>query len=364
MKFSISKTALLEALQVVQGVVSLRSTLPILSNVLIKADKKHLTLTTTDLDVSMRCNVEATIKSSGATSLPVRRLLSIVRELPEGNVDVEVDDKNAATIKAGAAFFKIMGLSEDEFPPSPTVEGGTAHSMAQASLRDMFRKTSYAVSTDETRRVLNGVHLSFRGDKLTMVATDGRRLALVEHAIDVPEKNEKDMIIPAKAVKELVHVLKDEGDAQLHVLDKQVAVECANVLMVCKLIEGNYPNFRQVVPSQCEERVTVERESLLVALRRVSLLTTDKANSVRLTFAKNKIEISTVTPDVGEAREAIPIKYSGKQISVAFNPEYVMDPLRNMDDDEVFFELVDDLSPGVIKCASPFVYVLMPMRIS
>ena len=364
MKFSISKTVLQDALQIVQGVVSLRSTLPILSNVLIKAEKKYLTLTTTDLDVSMRCTVEATIKSFGSTSLPVRRLLSIVRELPEGNIDIEVDDKNAATIKSGASFFKIIGLSEDEFPPLPTVDGGTAYGMQQSILREILRKTSYAVSTDETRRVLNGVHLSFRGDKLTMVATDGRRLALVEQAMDVPDKSEQDMIMPAKAVNELLHVLKDEGEVQLHVLEKQVAVECANVLLVCKLIEGNYPNFRQVVPSQCEERVTVERESLFMALRRVSLLTTDKSNSIRLTFGKNKLEISTVTPDVGEAREALAIKYSGKQISVAFNPEYVMDPLRNIDDDEIFFELVDDLSPGVIKCASSFLYVLMPMRIS
>lgn len=364
MKFNIEKAAFLEVLQMVQGVVSIRSTLPILSNVLVQAQKSQLLLTTTDLDVSVRCSVKASVKKTGATTLPVRRLLSIVRELPDGEIDIDVDDKNMASITCGASYFKINGISDDEFPPLPKMSGGFSYSIDQGAFKEMLRKTAYAVSTDETRHVLNGVHLSFKEEKLTMVATDGRRLALVEHEVEFPETAERDLIIPTKAVNELQHVLQDEGSLKIHALDSQAAVEFNDVLLVSKLIDGSYPNFKQVVPSSCDERVTVERESLLLALRRVALLTTDKSSSVKLTFGKNKLEITAITPDVGEARETLPIKYSSKEISVAFNPEYVMDPLRNMDNDEIYFELTDELSPGVIKCDIPFLYVLMPMRVS
>lgn len=364
MKFSINKAAFLEVLQMVQGVVSIRSTLPILSNFLLHVQKNKLELTTTDLDISVRCSVDAKVSKTGATSLPVRRLLSIVRELPDAEIEIDVGEKSIATITCGSSFFKINGLPEDEFPPLPKLTGGTSYSLDQGVFKEMLRKTAYSVSTDETRHVLNGVHMGFRDGKLTLVATDGRRLALVEHEIDFPESAERDLIIPSKAVDELQHALKDEGTLKIHALETQVAIEFDGVLIVTKLIEGSYPNFKQVIPAQCEERVTIEREGMLLALRRVALLTTDKSNSVKMTFTKNKLEITAVTPDVGEARETLPIKYSGKEISVAFNPEYVMDPLRNLDNDEIYFEMTDDLSPGVIKSDIPFVYVLMPMRVS
>lgn len=364
MKLTISKAALLEGLQKVQGVVSVRSSLPILANVLLQGRDGKLSLSTTDLDVSIRCVVDADIKTDGATSLPVRRLLSIVRELSDQDIDLDVDSRNNASLRCGASFFKLNGLSQDEFPPIPSFEGGYSYTLDQGALREMLRKCAYAVSTDETRHVLNGVHLSFQGDKLTVVATDGRRLALVEHEVEFPEEAQRDMIVPTKAVNELLHVLQDEGTVKVHALDNQLAVELENALIVTKLIEGNYPNFRQVIPSSCDERVTIERESMLMALRRVALLTTDKSNSIKLTFGDNNLQITAVTPEVGEAEEKLPIKYGGKEISVAFNPEYVMDPLRNLDSDEIYFEMSDELSPGVIKCDIPFLYVLMPMRIS
>lgn len=388
MKITVSKDQMLEALQQVQTVVSTRTTLPILSNVLLRATGDTLELTTTDLDVGIQRKISADVAKPGATSLPARRLFGIFRELPAGEAEIEVDEKNIASIRCGSSFFKIMGLPAEEFPPLPKFDGGKHFKIAQTNLRDMFRKTSYAISNDETRYVLNGAFLQFKADKLTMVATDGRRLALAEQDLEFPKANEVEGILPTKAVNELMHLLGDKGEVQAIVTENQMAFEMQvsaapvtgaqpekgkeekvksdspNLMIVSKLIEGNYPNYRQVIPSECKERVTLERESLLTALRRASLLCTEKSNSVKLQFTKNNLAVIAKSPDVGEARESVTINYKGKEIAVAFNPEYMMDPLRNLDSDEVHLELIDELSPGVIKVNAPFLYVLMPMRMS
>ena len=173
-----------------------------------------------------------------------------------------------------------------------------------------------------------------------------------------------DIIIPAKAVTEISRLLTDDGDAKLTVGANQVSFEANNTLLVSKLIEGNYPNYRQVIPGEARERVTLEREQFLNAVHRVSLLSSDKSNSVKLVFTKNNIDIIANTPEVGEARESLAVTYKGRDFSVAFNPEFLMAPLRNLPNDEVFLDLIDEMSPGVIKVQSPFLYVLMPMRIS
>ncbi|MBN2301540.1 MAG: DNA polymerase III subunit beta [Lentisphaerae bacterium] len=364
MKFTIAKSSLLEGLQTVQNVVGIRSTLPILANVLLVGEKNTLTLSTTDLDVSVRCSVEANITKAGASTMPVRRLSSIIRELPEAEIEIEIDDKDVAIVKCGSSFFKIIGLSEEEFPPVSKPEGKYVYRIDQGVFKEMLKKASYAASSDETRYVLNGVFLGFKSGKLTVVATDGRRLALVEYEVEFPEEAAVEMILPSKTVNELLHTLADQGDLKIISKEKQILFEFDKILIASKLIDGTYPNYKQVIPAQCEERVVVERESLLTALKRVSLVTTNKSNAVKLTFGKNKLSVSSNTPEVGEARETIPIKYTGKEISVAFNPEYMMDPLKNLNNDEIFIELTDDLSPGVIKCDMPFVYVLMPMRIN
>ena len=364
MKFEITKAALQDGLQKVQNVDSQRSTLPILSNVLLNADKAGLWLTTTDLEVTVRCRVDADVQKPGASTVPARRIASIVRELPDSAIEVQIDDKNVASVTCGSSFFKVIGLSEDEFPPLPKTEGKQTYTLDQGIFREMLRKSAYAASTDETRYVLNGVYLSFKGGKLTTVATDGRRLALVEQEVEFPSEAEVDMILPSKAVAELMHVLQDEGELKIHASDNQVVFEFSDVMVASKLIEGTYPNYKQVIPNQCDERVTLERESLLTALRRVSLVTADKSNATKLSFTKNKLSVTLSTPDVGEAHETIPIKYTGKDVEVAFNPEYMMDPLKNLTNDEIAIELTDELSPGVIKTDIPFLYVLMPMRIS
>jgi DNA polymerase-3 subunit beta len=364
MKFSVSKEKLLAGLQTVQNVVSTRTTLPILSNVLLQAEGDQVRLTTTDLDVGVSGGITAQIEKPGATTLPARRLATIVRELPAAEIQIEVDSKNVASIRCGQSFFKILGLPEEEFPPLPKFDDTRTFTIPQQLLRDALKKTSYAISTDETRYVLNGILFSFKENKLTLVATDGRRLALVDLEVEFPRSQEVDIIVPTKAVTELGRLLGDEGDVRLSVGENQVSFQINDTLLASKLIEGNYPNYRQVIPGDAKERVTLERELFLNAVHRVSLLSSEKSNSVKLVFTKNNIEIAANTPDVGEARESLAVAYKGREFSIAFNPEFLQAPLRALANDEIYLDLIDEMSPGVIKIQSPFLYVLMPMRIS
>ena len=364
MKFSATKEKLLEGLQQVQNVVSTRTTLPILSNVLLQAKGGEVLLTTTDLDVGVRGSFEASVEKDGATTLPARRLFTIIRELPSSEVSIEVDGKNAASIRSGQSFFKILGLPEEEFPPLPKFDSAKVVTIRQKDLRDGLRKTSYAISTDETRYVLNGLLFSFKENKLTLVATDGRRLAMVDIELEFPKSHEADIIVPTKAVTELGRLLTEDGEVKVSVGSGQIAFDLNNTLLVSKLIEGNYPNYKQVIPTETKERVTLERETFLNSLRRVSLLASDKSNSIKLNFSKNNIDITANTPEVGEAKESLPVAYKGRDFSIAFNPEFLMAPLRALGEDEVFLDLIDEMSPGVLKIQTPFLYVLMPMRIS
>lgn len=364
MKFRISKEVFLEGLQKVQHVVSSRTTLPILSNVLIVAKEGRLQFTTTDLDVGITGSVEAQIEKEGATTLPAKRLVSIVKELPASEVEVSVDSKNHASIRCGPSFFKIIGLGEDEFPPLPDFAGAKEFRIPQVVMRDGLKKTSYAISTDETRYVLNGIYASFREGKMTLVATDGRRLAMVDADLEFPASHETDVIIPSKAVQELQRLLGDTGDVILKLNDSQVSFIVGDSLLCSKLIEGNYPNYRQVIPGDSNERVVIVREALLETVRRVSLLSSDKSNSVKLVFSENRIEISANSPDVGEAQEIMDVIYQGPPMQIAFNPEFLQAPLRNLDTNDVYLDLIDEMSPGVLRIEGTFLYVLMPMRVT
>jgi DNA polymerase-3 subunit beta len=364
MKFAVTKEALLDGLQRIQNVVSTRSTLPVLTNALLETSKTGLRLTTTDLEVSVRCEVAAQVEKPGSTTLPARRLSAIVRELPASEITLETDAKNISTLRCGSSFFKIYGLPKEEFPPFPSFKDAKVYTIRQSELKSGLRRTSYAISVDETRYVLNGILFSFKENKLTLVATDGRRLALFDSDLEFPHSHERDFIVPTKAVTELQRLLGEEGELQIAVSENLVSFELSGSQLVSKLVEGNYPNYRQVIPGEPKERVTLEREAFLNSVRRVSLLSNDKTSSVRLSFSRNNLDIAANTPEVGEAREALAVVYRGRDLSIAFNPEFLMDPLRNLPSDEIHLELIDEMSPGVIKINTPFLYVLMPMRVS
>ncbi len=369
MKLSIAKEHLLTGLQAVQNVVGSRTTLPVLSNVLLAAAEGKLELTATDLDVTIVCAVPATVERPGKTTVPVKRLFSITRELGAPEIELDVDDKAVMAIRAGGSFFKINGLSGEEFPPVTVLKQSRAVSLPQDTLKAMVRKTSFAASSDEARYVLNGLFFSLKEHKVTLVATDGRRLAMTEEEANVPAEAQADFIVPTKAINELNRLLTGAGAVEIRFSENQVvftmmAENGLGVVVQSKLVDGNYPNYRQVIPGECQERITLSREELLAALRRAELMTSDKSNSVKLTFSRNQLAITANTPEIGESREDLAINHQGKDFAIAFNPTYLMDPLKALDEPEVALELIDELSPGVIKTMKPFLYVIMPMRMS
>ena len=364
MKFKIVRSKFLEGLKSVQNVVAGKGSLPILQNVLMEGGNGELVMTTTDLDISIRSTVECEIIEPGSTTLPVKLLFNSVSKVAEGEVVVEVDSKERATITAGSAKFKLAGLPESEFPRLPKDEDAYSYTITQVTLREMFRKVAYAASQDDTRRTLKGVLMSFKDSKLTMVATDGRRLALVENEIEFPKDFEKDIVLPSKAVQELQRSLTGEDNTSIMVQKTQVAFKLGTVMIYSKLMDDVYPNYRQVIPGETAEKIAVDRQLLLDALDRASVMTMDEAHSTKLIFSEGKLTVTSAASDIGEAKDEVPIKYAGETIEIIFNPSYVMDPLKAIDDDEVTINLNNGHSPAVIKCSVPFIYVLMPLRIS
>jgi len=375
MKFKINQDHFSNGLQQVLNVVATRSTMPILSNVLIEAEEGHISLTTTNLDLGIRCRIKAEVSETGRITLPVRKLATIVRELPVNEVFIETSESNQAKITSGGSLFKIMGISAEEFPPLPSFENRKVFELTQEEIVGMLKSVSYAQSTDENRYILNGVYFNFADDKLTLVATDGRRLGLTALELDVTDDNAGSLILPAKTVGELERLLGKGEKVNVAFNDRQAAFEIAideagdsglvdHLYLVSKIVEGNYPNYRQVIPKETEHRVKIERELMLECVHRAALVTSDKSNSVKLKVSKNLLEISGQSSEYGESHESMAIAYDGPEVQVAFNPQFLMEPLKALSKDEVFFEFKDELSPGLFKTLDNFICVIMPLRLN
>jgi DNA polymerase-3 subunit beta len=331
---------------------------------MLEANDGKLNLVTTDIDISIKSTVDCEVVEAGATTLPVKLLFSTISSCAEGAIDLDTDMQERARISAGSAAFKLSGMNVADFPSLPSAENSFAYAIPQATLREMLRKTSYAVSQDETRKTLKGVLMSFKDGKLTMVATDGRRLALVEHEIEFPAAAEKDIILPSKVVSELQRSLSGDGEVKITIEKTQVSFNLGDTQIYSKLLDEIYPNYRQVIPQNCRERINVDRNLLLDAIDRASVMMMEESSSTRLTFDSNQLLVSAVAADIGEAKDIVPIKYSGEKIDIVFNPSYVKDPLKAIDDDEISIELNDGSSPAIIRCSVPFLYVMMPLRIN
>lgn len=374
MKFKINRDHFANGLAQVLNVVGSKATMPILSNVLIEAEKDHISLTTTNLDLGIRCRIKAEIKDPGAVTLPVKRLAGIVRELPNLDVTVDGSPNHQVKLTSGGSTFKIMGIGKEEFPPLPEFGEEKAHSLAQSELATMLRSVAYAQSNDESRYILNGVYFNFRDGRLFLVATDGRRLAMVSKEMEVPADAAGAIILPAKTVGELTRLLDKGEKVQISFNDRRAAFQVAtdkdasglvdNIYLYSKVVEGNYPNYQQVIPKETHQRIKLERELLLQCVHRAALVCSEKANSVKIRLTSNLLEITAQSPDFGEAHESMAISYSGPDLQVAFNPAFVMDPLKALSKDEVFFEVKDEVSPGVFKTLDNFVCVIMPVRLS
>lgn len=375
MKFKINQDHFSNGLQQVLNVVATRSTMPILSNVLIEAEEGHISLTTTNLDLGIRCRIKADVTETGSTTLPVRKLATIVRELPVNEVFIETSKNNQAKITSGGSLFKIMGLGSEEFPPLPNFENRKVFELSQEEIVNMLKSVSYAQSTDENRYILNGVYFNFTDEKLTMVATDGRRLGLTALDLNISEENAGSLILPAKTVGELERLIGKGEKVKIAFNDRQAAFEVDidesgdtglvdHLYLVSKIVEGNYPNYRQVIPKETEHRVKIERELMLECVNRAALVTSDKNNSIKLKVSKNLLEITGQSTEYGESHESMAIAYDGPEVQVAFNPQFLMEPLKALTKDEVFFEFKDELSPGLFKTLDNFICVIMPLRLN
>lgn len=374
MKFKINRDHFANGLAQVLNVVGSKATMPILSNVLIEAEKDQVSLTTTNLDLGIRCKIKAEIKEAGSVTLPVKRLSSIVRELPNVDVTVDASPNHQVKLSSGGSTFRIMGIGKEEFPPLPEFGDEKAFTLEQSELLSMIKSVAYAESQDETRYILNGVFFNFREGKFSLVATDGRRLALTSKEMEIAAESAGSIILPAKTVSELSRLLDKGEKVKINFNDRRCAFQIASnkdstglvdsIYLYSKVVEGNYPNYNQVIPKETHQRIKLERELFLQCVHRAALVCSEKANSVKLKLTSNLLEITAQSPDFGEAHESMAINYSGPDLQVAFNPAFVMDPLKALTKDEIFFELKDEISPGVFKTLDNFVCVIMPVRLS
>ncbi len=368
MKFTVLRSRFLELLSHVQSVVPNKPSLQIISNAMFQASEEGtLTLTATDLDLSVRATLstDVTVEVPGSTTLPVRKIVEILRMAPEGEVSFDIGEDDVARVITSAAKYRVIGLNTRQFPViKEPDETNRIFTIDRATFREMLRKTAYAASTDETRRVLTGVCLRFRDNKLTMVATDGKRLSLVEQEMEFPEDSACEMILPPKAVAELSRLLGGEGPMRIVGQAGQIMFDCDSFRFYSKLIEGVYVAYESVIPTSCDERVTVDRNELMSSIQRVAIMSNDKSHAVRLSFADGTLTLLANNTESGEASDVLPIKYAGRALSANYNPNYIMDCIRNLDTDDIIFELNEGTGPAVLKSTGvPFLCVIMPLRI-
>ena len=376
MKFKINKEHFATGLRQVTNVVSSKPSMPVLNNVLIKAEGDTVVLTTTNLDLGIRCSIKAEVEKPGEITLPVKKLAAIVNSMPQQEITLESGDGQVARIRSGRSDFqRFNGLKAEDFPPLPSFVDQHNYELGPQELLNMLRSVSYAQSSDENRYILNSVFFNFSEGKLTLVATDGRRLALISRDMKIDREDEGSIILPAKTVSELEKLLTQGKNVKISFNDRQVAFDIevgeessgngltGSIYLVSKIVEGSYPNYKQVIPKETEHRIKVERELMLETVRRVALMTTDKQNSVRLKIFDNCLEISGQSSDFGEAKEPIEVEYDGPEVQIGFNSEFLLSPLSNLTKDEIFFEFKDEMSPGVFKTLDNFLCVVMPLRI-
>ncbi len=364
MKIECDKDTLLKGVSTVQNAISARSTLPILSNILLETNKESLAITGTDLDIGIIINIPVKVGAPGSITVPAKKFLDIVKELPDSQVTLSVRKNNMMHVVCENTQFKIMGIPKDDFPKLPEFKDKTSVNLEQALLKTMLDMTSFAISRDETRYILNGVYVVIKKNLIRVVATDGRRLALIEREINLPKAMDKKVIIPVKTVQELQRNLKDFGEVAVFFADNQVMFDFGSLVIISRLIEGEFPNYEQVIPKELKDKVVVDRERLLLATRRASLLTSQDSQGIKMDIEKGKMVISKQSPDIGEAREELDVEYKGPNFSIGFNPGYIIDVLKNMEEQSIGFELENPEKPGVIRTKEKYVYVVLPMQLS
>ncbi len=362
MKFTVNREKLQKALQRVGSIIGSRSMLPVLGNVLIQAEDGFVRLTTTDLEIRISTKVEAVVEEAGSTTAPARKLTSLIGCFVGADVSFEIDEKDHIRLRCATSHFTLLGLPAVDFPPEAEFEFKREIKAKENDFKRMIGAISYAVSADDSRKVLTGILLSVRDSQLTLVATDGKRLAMQEKSPEEVAGGDGDAIIPLKAASEARRLM--EGDELMYIRlgDKQCTFEASNFILTTKLIEGTYPNYRQVVPASFTRSVEVPASIFLGKIETVSLVLSDSSSYIILRFENNRLKLQASSAEVGEGSDSVEVEFEGEPFEVSFNPAFLADPLRNCDAEKVRMKFNDSMSPVAIEGNEGFLYVIMPIR--
>ena len=368
MKFIIEKGVFQTCLGKIQGIAERRSTIPILSNILISGEKNSINIIATDLEIGVMEITKAEKVEKGDLCIPARKLYDIVRELSEERVEVQDGENFWVSIKAGKTIFNLPGLDPKEYPTFPLTEGSAYFNMGASDLLDMIEKTVFAASSEESRFNLNGIYMEKVSkeskDFFRMVATDGHRLSMVDKALK--STIEKGIIISRRGLTELKKVLSNsDAGVAISLKDNNCIFKTEQTIVVIRLLEGGYPDYQQVIPTANDKHIILDRKAFIGALRRAHVIASEKGEGVKFSILNNLMEIRTGGPDVGNVQEEIKIDYQGDPLEVSFNARYLLDILNNIDTEKVKIELKEELSSGVIRPVGGenYFYVIMPMRL-
>src|ERR671926_286913 len=364
MKLQCSRDELGAKLAVVARAVSTRTAVQILSGILLRAEGSELHLAATDMELSVRTSLDAQVEGDGAVVVPGRLLLDIVRGLPESEIAIEHrEEEGLVRITCGASNYRLNTYSAADFPRLPAVEGAEMHSVERAGLLDAVTRVQRSASRDESRPVLTGILLRFEAGRIVAAATDSYRLSLRETSVegDLPEL---EAIVPARALVELSRIAAGEGELELGIHENQVLFGVEGIWLATRRIDGQFPNYKQLLPESFEHELTLPRSELLEVVRRVAVLA-QRNSPLRLRFADGELTVSARTQDVGEASESMPVSYSGEPLEIGFNADFLRDGLESVAGDELVLKLISPLRPAVMTSEDDdFTYLIMPIRLA
>jgi len=364
LRISLSRDELASRLAIVARGVSTRTAVLVLGGIQLRAEAGRLDLAATDMELSLRASVEASVEGEGTAVVPGRLLLDIARSHPDGDVTIEHrPDEAVVVVTAGSANYRLHTYAAEDFPRLPDVEATPLHSVDRDVLVETVARVGRSASRDESRPVLTGILVRFEPGKVVMAATDSYRLAVKETPMDAALP-ELEAIIPARALQELSRIAGAADEVQLGLHDNHVVFGADGVWLTTRRIDGQFPNYRQLLPEQFEHEVTLPREEALEVVRRVSLMA-QRNSPLRLRFAEGELTVSAVTQDVGEARESLPAPYTGDAMEIGFNAEFLRDGLDSVHSDSIKFKLISPLRPAVLEGESDdYVYLIMPIRLA
>lgn len=365
MKFDINQNILIETLQKLQGPTSFRQNFPVLNCILIETGEGKIKLTTTDLDITIISYIDASVKKEGKVAVPAKHFIPIIRELPREDISFELV-KNNLLIKCGKIEFKISTMDPEEFPKVAEEKKKTLIKLDAQDLAEMIRLTSFCAGTEDSNYVLNGILFQLYENTIQLVATDARRLSFISGRLPASQSelhSKIEFILPLKSVNELFKIVKDQQAEIFLFLDKNnIGFDFRNTIFISKPIEGDFPRFETIIPQPINTKLIVERKIFLAALRRAELLSSPDHKAVKLELKKEEINIYKSTPQLGEVKESLPAQYNGGHLTVMFNAIFLIDGLKNIDDDTVSFELSDPVKPMVMR-RDGYLYMVMPLKI-